>query len=173
MSVPLKKHIRQRYLRLLQQRGSPESVGRGAAIGLLVAFAIPFSLQMLIAFPLAVALKAARLPALLFTWVSNPVTIPVLYPLQCYVGGFLIGHPFSYASIREQLSRLFANPSWGELGSLGAELVAAFFAGGLLFGFVSAAAGYVVVVRLVREYRERKERRHRPVAGLAGGEGRQ
>jgi uncharacterized protein (DUF2062 family) len=159
MTFISKKLIRKKYLQMMRYRGSPESVGRGAAIGLLFAFAIPFSFQMAIAFPVALLFKAAKLPAMLFTWVSNPITIPILYPLQCFVGGYLIGHPLTYATIRAASADIAETPKFGKLVSLGGELILSFLAGGLLFGTVSAVIGYFVVVALVQGHRERSEMR--------------
>ncbi|VGO17877.1 hypothetical protein PDESU_06479 [Pontiella desulfatans] len=154
-----KKQILQTYLRLMKHKGSPECVGRGVATGLAVAFVVPFSFQMLVAFPLAILFKAAKLPALLFTWITNPVTIPVLYPLQCFVGSHLVGRPLSYGSLQESSIDLIETPTISKLLGLGADLVLAFFAGGLLFGTVAALIGYVVMSNLVRSYRERTEQR--------------
>ena len=159
MSLITKKQIRQHYLRMMKHHGSPESIGRGAATGLAVAFVIPFSLQMLVAFPLAMLLKAAKLPALLFTWVTNPITIPFLYPLQCYVGSYIIGRPLSYGSLQETSKSLIETPTFAKLLGLGIDIVLSFFAGGLLFGSASALIGYVIMVKSVRSYRKRKEQR--------------
>jgi uncharacterized protein (DUF2062 family) len=147
----------------MKHKGSPESVGRGAAIGLLTGFVVPFSLQMPFAFPLAILFKAAKLPALVFTWISNPLTIPFIYPLQCYVGSCLIGHPFSYASLRTSSAHLIETPTLGSLMGFGREVVISFFVGGLFFGSIAALFGYIAVVYLVRRHREkhkiRKERK--------------
>ncbi|MDH3981778.1 MAG: DUF2062 domain-containing protein [Kiritimatiellaceae bacterium] len=151
--------MRQNYLRLMKHKGTPESVGRGAAIGLFIAFFIPFSFQMMVAFPLALLFKAAKVPALLFTWITNPVTIPLFYPLQCFVGSYLVGRPISYTSIRETSQNLVEAPSFSRLVGLGAEIILSFFAGGLLFGTISGLIGYVVMVYLVRSHRKRKAQR--------------
>lgn len=154
-----KKNVRQTYLRLMKHKGSPESVGRGAAIGLLTGFAVPLSFQMLVAFPLAVLFKAAKVPALLFSWVSNPLTIPFIYPVQCYVGSILLGHSFTYASLREASANLIATPTLANLLGFGGEIVLSFFMGGLVFGSISALVGYGVIVYLVRRHREKRQQR--------------
>lgn len=154
-----KKAFLQSYLRMMRHKGTPESVGRGVAIGLFIAFFIPFSVQMLIAFPLALWLRAAKFPALLFTWVTNPLTIPFVYPLQCYVGSWLIGLPFTYEYIRKTLGGLFRDPSFSSVLGLGGEIALAFFAGGFVFGLIAAVAGYITSVRLVLAYRQNKEQR--------------
>ncbi|MCF7863836.1 MAG: DUF2062 domain-containing protein [Kiritimatiellales bacterium] len=164
-----KKNVRQTYLRLMKHKGSPESVGRGAAIGLLTGFAVPLSFQMLAAFPLAMLFKAAKVPALLFTWVSNPLTIPFIYPFQCYVGSVLLGHSFSYESLREASANLIATPTLANLLGFGGEIVLSFFVGGLVFGSISAMIGYVVIVYLVRSHREKRQlRRDRKAQRLQG-----
>jgi uncharacterized protein len=148
-----KKSFMQAYLRLMRHSGTPESVGRGVAIGLFVAFIIPFSLQMLIAFPLALLFRAARFPALLFCWVSNPLTIPFLYPLQCYVGSFLLGNALSYSYTKNLLSGFIQEPSIKGLLRLGIELAFAFLVGGLLFGAIAAVIGYFTSIKLINNYR--------------------
>ncbi|MCF7816253.1 MAG: DUF2062 domain-containing protein [Kiritimatiellales bacterium] len=153
----------------MKHKGSPESVGRGAAIGLLTGFAVPLSFQMLAAFPLAMLFKAAKVPALLFTWVSNPLTIPFIYPFQCYVGSVLLGHSFSYESLREASANLIATPTLANLLGFGGEIVLSFFVGGLVFGSISAMIGYVVIVYLVRSHREKRQlRRDRKAQRLQG-----
>lgn len=154
-----KKNIRQTYIRLMSHKGSPESVGRGAAIGLFTGFAVPFSFQMLAAFPLAILFKAAKLPSLVFTWVSNPLTIPFIYPLQCYVGSVLIGGRFSYAALRETSATLIATPTVLNLLSFGGEIILSFCVGGIIFGSISAMIGYFVIVYWVRRYRENRKNR--------------
>jgi uncharacterized protein (DUF2062 family) len=46
MSLPTKKKMQQSYLLMMRYEGSSESLGRGAAIGLFAAFAIPIALRM-------------------------------------------------------------------------------------------------------------------------------
>jgi uncharacterized protein (DUF2062 family) len=108
---------------------------------------------------MALLFKAAKLPAMLFTWVSNPITIPIIYPIQCFVGGYLIGHPLTYSAIRSASADIAETPTFAKLVSLGGELILSFLAGGLLFGTVSAVIGYFVVVALVQGHRERRESR--------------
>ncbi|MCF7849424.1 MAG: DUF2062 domain-containing protein [Kiritimatiellales bacterium] len=153
---------------MLKHPGSPESVGRGVAVGLFSAFIIPFSLQMLVAFPLAVLVRGARVAALLSTWVSNPLTIPFIYPLQCLAGSYLIGKPLSYAAIRKMSGAIIETPSIGTLLSFGWELVLSFLVGGLIFGVLAAAAGYPATVMLVKRYRIKKtERREKRATHLS------
>jgi uncharacterized protein (DUF2062 family) len=163
MRFPSKYAIKQSYVRLLNHKGSPESIARGAAIGLLVGMVIPFSFQMVIALPIALLLKAAKFPALLFTWISNPLSIPVIYPIQCYVGSYLIGRPLSYQSIKSSLALLIEAPTISHFFGFSGDLIYSFFAGGILFGTIIALTGYFLTVQSIRKYRakkiEKKERK--------------
>ena len=146
------------YLRLMRHPGTPESVGRGVAAGLFSAFIIPVG-HMLPAFPLAMLVRGARATAVLSTWIINPFTVPVLYPVQCYLGSFIIGDPLSYGLIKRLVLDAMTDPSLKTAGALSGELIASFLAGGLLLGTVLAIAGYFCTTVMVRRYRARRVRR--------------
>ncbi len=114
---------------------------------------------MLLAFPLAMLVRGARGAAVLSTWIVNPLSMPVVYPVQCYLGSFVIGRPLSYALIKQLVFNFHRNPSMKTAGELGGELIASFFAGGLLLGIVLAVVGYFCTAEMVRRYRARRIRR--------------
>jgi uncharacterized protein (DUF2062 family) len=143
------------FLRLIQHPGTPESVGRGVAVGLFSAFIIPAG-HMLLAFPLAMLVRGARGSAVLATWIINPLTLSVIYPVQCYLGSFMIGNPLSYDLIKQLVTDFFDNLSWKTAWALGGELMASFFAGGLLLGAVVAIIGYFFTTEMARRYRARR-----------------
>jgi uncharacterized protein (DUF2062 family) len=155
------------YLRLMRHPGTPESVGRGVAAGLFSAFITPLG-QMPLAILLALPLRGAKGAALLSTWVTNPLNMPVVYSVQCYLGSFIIGNPLSYALIKEMVLNALRHPSMETAGILGGELVASFLAGGMLFGLLSAVPGYFFTTAMVRRYRARKaKRKHRHQTGTS------
>ncbi len=147
------------YLKLMRNAGSPEYIGRGVALGLFIGFFIPMCLQILVVIPLAFLLKAAKVPAVAFTFVSNHFSIIVIYPLQCYLGSYLIFRPFRYAELETRLHQMIVERSWAAFRALGADVVLSFFAGGLLFGIPAAVVGYRITVRQVRRYRARRAAR--------------
>jgi uncharacterized protein (DUF2062 family) len=142
------------YLRLMRHPGTPESVGRGVAAGLFTAFIIPTG-HMVAAFFLSVLVRGARGAAVLSTWITNPFTMPILYPFQCWLGSFIIGRPLSYALIKRLVSDAIYDPSMKTAGALGGELILSFFAGGVLLGTGAAAAGYFCTTAMVRRHRIR------------------
>jgi len=142
-------------LRLIRHPGTPESVGRGVAVGLFSAFIIPAG-HMLLAFLLAILVRGARGSAVLSTWIINPLTLSVVYPVQCYLGSFMIGNPLSYALIKKLVMDFFDNLSWETARALGDELMGSFLAGGLLLGTVAAVIGYFFTTGMARRYRARR-----------------
>jgi hypothetical protein len=142
------------FLRLMRHPGTPESVGRGVAAGFFTAMLLPGG-HMVAAFLLAMLLRGARGTAVLATWITNPFTIPFLWPLQCYLGSFLIGRPLSHKLIEHLLWNAVHTPSMQTLGELSGELIASFFAGGAVLGIILAVIGYFVAVMMVRRHRAR------------------
>lgn len=150
------------FLRMMRHPGTPESIGRGVATGFFTALLFPGG-HMAVAFLLAIPLRGARGTAALATWIINPFTIPVIWPLQCYVGSCLIGRPLSHKLIEHMLWNAVHTPSMQTLGELSKEMIASFLAGGALLGTGLALIGYFGTVFLVRRHRtrlaERKESR--------------
>lgn len=143
------------FLHLIRHPGTPESVGRGVAVGLFSAFIIPAG-HMPLAFLLAMLVRGARGSAVLSTWIINPFTLPVVYPVQCYLGSFMIGDPLSYDLIKQLVMNFFDNLSWETARALGGELMASFFAGGLVLGTVAAVIGYFFTTEMARRYQTRR-----------------
>ena len=143
-----------RFLRLMRHPGTPESVGRGVAAGLFTALFLPGG-HMVAAFLLAMLIRGARGAAVLATWIVNPLTIPFIWPVQCYLGSFLIGRPLSHELIEKLLWDAVHTPSMETVGELSGELIASFFAGGLLLGTVTAIIVYFCTTIMVRRHRAR------------------
>jgi uncharacterized protein len=143
------------FLHLMRHPGTPESVGRGVAVGLFSAFIIPAG-HMPLAFLLAMLVRGARCSAVLSTCIINPLTLSVVYPVQCYLGSFMIGNPLSYALIKKLVLDAIHTPSTETAGALSRELIASFFAGGLVLGTVAAVTGYFLTTGMARRYQTRR-----------------
>lgn len=157
-----KKKLYKLYLKIVKAEGSPESIARGVAVGLTIGFVLPVGFQTLPALALAFVLKANKVLSWTFTCVSNPASMFILYPFQCWVGSYLVFHPLSMDSFSSRFSVLIEASTWGEkfraLGALGLDVMVPFFAGGIFFALISAPLGYVISRRLVIAYLKRKER---------------
>jgi uncharacterized protein (DUF2062 family) len=145
--------------KVLREKGTPEFIARGWSAGLFVNFFIPCFFQTVVAIPLAFLCRGSRIAAFVGTFITNNFTIPFIYPVQCYIGSFLIGNPLRYQQIRLDLEKIITNPSYEEIMRLGKQLILAFFAGGALMGIVSAVIGYYIALWLTKKYHEKRHHR--------------
>jgi uncharacterized protein len=157
------------YFKFIRQSGEPEYIARGVALGLFVGMIVPFGFQIITAVPLAIWLKAAKIPSIAFTFVTNHLTIWVIYPVQCYVGSWLIARPLGYGQIRDSLKDVIEKQSFQDLFSLGWILIIAFFAGGLLFALALSIPGYFISLKMIilhRLHKEKKQHKSRKKYGV-------
>ena len=93
----IRRHPSLRCLGVLLERGclwrlNRHSVALAFMIGLFAAF-IPVPFQMLIAAVLAIAIQANLPIAVALVWVTNPLTMPVLFFLAYKIGAWILGLP--------------------------------------------------------------------------------
>ena len=139
-------------------RFTRRSVPRGVALGLLVGIIVPFA-QILFASLLSVPVKANVPLAALTTFVTNPVTTPLIWVAAYWVGGWLlrvdaatIVAPVNTAIERTELQQFL---EW----LTGATMVTAF--GLVVIAVVSASVSYLVSVWVWRWWTARKWSRRR------------
>ena len=135
----------------------------GVALGLLVGIIVPFA-QILFASLLSVPVKANVPLAALTTFVTNPVTTPLIWVAAYWVGGWLlrvdaatIVAPVNTAIERTELQQFL---EW----LTGATMVTAF--GLVVIAVVSASVSYLVSVWVWRWWTARKWSRRRARRGL-------
>ena len=140
------------------------SVAGGVAVGLFAGL-VPGPLQMLVAAPIAVALRVNLPVALVTTFYTNPFTIGPLYVLAYLIGRFIIGGNGEF--------RMPPDMEWSHLGasfhafldwalSLGTPLAVGLFA----LALILAVLGYACVqlgwrAYVIRAWRKRRQRRSR------------
>lgn len=158
----MKKYLQWRtyqvlFLKLMRTQASPASLARGVALGLFIGFLIPMGLQIMVVLPLAFLLKAAKIPAVAFTFVTNHVTVLFIYPVQCWIGSHLMFHPIRLESLWRQFDGIIHAPDMQtvctEILRLGLQLGGAFFLGGALFGVIAAVIGYVCTYHAAVRFR--------------------
>lgn len=129
------------------------SVPRGVALGFAAAFVMPFA-HMVIAAILAIPLRANVLLAVATTWVSNPLTWIVIFPLERRIGEVLIGT----AGTPTAIDAATASRGWlGWLLATSGEIAL----GSVVLATVAAAAGYALSSLVWRWRVGRKWRRRR------------
>ena len=144
-------------------RFTRRSVPRGVAFGLLVGIIVPFA-QILFAALMSVPVRANVPLAALTTFVTNPVTTPLIWVAAYWVGGWLlrvdaatIVAPVNTAIERTELQQFL---EW----LTGATMVTAF--GLVVIAVVSASVSYLVSVWVWRWWTARKWSRRRARRGL-------
>ena len=145
------------YLRTVRVTGTPEYIAGGVALGLAVGLIVPIGFQLVIAIPLAFILRVAKVPAAIFTFITNHFTVIIIYPFQCYIGALITNT--SYSSLRADLKVFFSDPTLHNFLGIGWDVAAAFLVGGVLLAIVTATPGYFISLALVRQFRKRRAER--------------
>ncbi len=130
-----------RVLRPELWRFTRRSVPRGVALGMLVGIIIPIA-QIVLAAIFALPVRANVPVAALTTFVTNPITTPLIWILSYNVGSFILRvDAMTYGS------PIAGSVQYGQLGEwmqwlTGATLVTAF--GIIIVGIVAAAISYLL-----------------------------
>lgn len=123
------------------------------AVGLFFAF-IPVPFQMVLAAAAAIPFRVNLPLSVALVWVSNPITMPVLFYFCYLVGAFILDQP----------SQVFSfELSWRWLGESIATIGPAFLLGCFIMAVVSSIIGYFAINLLWRQsvvnaWRERAQR---------------
>lgn len=89
--MQLKRWMRYHWLKVLRQKDRPDRIAAGASLGMLIGMVAPPGTQMICVAAVSPFLRCNLVAGLVFTWVTNPVTIPILYPLALNLGEFITG----------------------------------------------------------------------------------
>ncbi len=111
------------------------------AVGLFCAF-IPVPFQMLLAAGAAIPFRVNLPLSVALVWISNPITMPVLFYFCYLVGAWILGQgsqPFAFEL------------SWAWLGQSITSIGPAFLLGCLIMAVVSSIVGYFVISLLWRQ----------------------
>lgn len=146
---PFKEWLAGFYRRFVSLRGDPRRISLGFAVGVFIGATptIPFHTALVLA---ASALFRQHLSAAyLGSWfISNPLTIPILYISQYETGRLLLG--------MERFTLTLPDYSLASVAGLGWEILLPLQVGGLLFAPVFALPAYLVTRRLLDAWRAGK-----------------
>ncbi len=163
-----------RILRSELWRFTRRSVPRGVALGMLVGIIVPFA-QILIASLLCLSVRANVPVAALTTFITNPVTTPLIWVLSYNVGAWMLR--VDAMTVVAPVNKAMEHSEFGDMLQwlTGATLVTAF---GLVAVAVVAAAvsflvtgftwRFIVAGKRKRKLHERRLRRERPAAPAGG-----
>jgi hypothetical protein len=154
-----KRFFRFQYLRILRLKQSPHEIAMGLALGIFIGFMpiIPFQLATVIV--LAFIFKASKLAAVIATWISNPVNMPLFYSMLYFVGRTVF--PFMEAPFPEGQDLSFL-----VLLESGWHLLVVMVMGGMVLGIPGSIITYFASRKLVAGYQRRRAlRREKKKAG--------
>lgn len=153
-SSRLKRALKMLYIKIVRDRGTPEYIARGWALGMFVGCVVPVFCQLIVAVPLSFVFRCSKIGAAGGTFITTPPTAIFIYPIQCFIGSWLLASPLSLAEMRDATARLTAQADYSSFIAMGGKVIAAFFAGGLLWAAIMTPLTYFGVKRMVTSYRK-------------------
>jgi len=135
----------------------PEDIAAGWALGMFVGCSVPFGLQLIVSVPLSMMMRVSKIGATLGTFITNPLTIWIIYPAQTMAMGWLLGRDFSWDYILKAMRGVAKNSDWKTLLSLSGDVVVCFLLGGLALAIILTPITYFAVRTMVRSHRSRRE----------------
>lgn len=155
----LKRAATRIYCRFIKLKGEPRQIALGFSLGVMIGMTPFFGAHILSCLIIASLLGWSKLAAMVGVNITNVVTIPIIYPLNYWVGAKLLGasRPFNWpdnVNGSAVLGLIKQSPM----------VIVDLFVGGLILGLPIAVGGYVFVLRAVRLYRDKKRlKRRQPV----------
>ncbi|GEM_PF-489485 len=135
-----RERLSQMLVRMHALEGSPHYIALGTAVGIFVSITPIIPLQTVVAIALAFLVRGSKSAAVLGTWLSNPLTIPVVYYANYKLGCTLMG-------VQKTLDGI-AVGSFSELMELGLEVTWAMIVGGVVIGAILGLVAYFVTFRI-------------------------
>ena len=143
---------RQAYDRFLRISGDPHDIALGFALGIIVGFTPFEGVQMVIAIAVAAFFRCNKVSAAMAVWVTNPVTVPIIYALTYVVGDWCIGGN-AHAAVIQKLHTM--DPaSWV---SAVPDILWPLIIGGVLVSIPIAAIGYFAAYKCITFYRNSRK----------------
>lgn len=137
------------YYRFVKIHGQPREIALGFSLGIFIAMSPFMGLHMATAVCLAALFKWNKISAAVGAWLSNPLTIPVIYSTTWFIGSKITGVTLTKSlpqtlSVNDGLAFLLKTPA----------ILATFTLGGIIVGIPVAVIGYYVAFGLVQKYQK-------------------
>ncbi len=141
------RRFRYIYLRLIRLRGHPNELALGMAFGIFMGMMPIIPFQTALALALAIAFKASKITAALGTWITNPVTIYIIYKYCYQIGSFILGYDHNTKILAPVVKAIHNGEVLNSIIKiLSAEgiIIAAFIMGGIVLGVIFAVPSYFI-----------------------------
>jgi len=154
--------IKKRIVRFLRADQTPGSVATGMAIGILVGFTPFVGLQTILALFLAWIIGCNKMSTLVGAYITNPLTMPVIYGFTFWIGQTVI--PAARSIEWPQTLQL---SEWNTFLHSSPLIFQSLTAGGFMIGIPGAILSYFLTYKVVSEFQMRRVRRMNLAANLA------
>ena len=144
-----RERLRQMMVWMRELEGDPRYLARGMAVGIFISILPIIPLQTVAAVTLAFLVRGSKSAAALGTWLSNPLTIPLVYYADYKLGCLLL----NYQTVVDHI----AFNSFSELMDLGIEVTVAMLAGSIVIGALLGVVGYFVTFQVYASLHHRPE----------------
>ncbi len=148
-------------------QGDPHYIAMGMSIGVFVGITptIPFHTALAIA--LAFVLRGSIPAAAIGVWISNPITIPILYIASYKLGMFLIGGAASEVDKIIEIFNVLEKPipfetKYNIISDFlkhEFKVACAMVGGGVILGIIPGIISYFVTRRMTIKFREKRAKR--------------
>lgn len=154
------------WRRILQLKGSSQSIALGTAIGLFVAMTPTVGLQMIIIAMISLVIPANRLAGFIMVYISNPLTVVPIYWFDYWLGLKCLGRKGlsrnDFEMLWAEAQNKAAEAGWYEgslelMRSFGDDVLGPMFLGGTVVGLILGLPAYPLTLRFVNRYRAMKE----------------
>lgn len=143
----LKRKIRNFYNTFICLKGEPRKIAIGMAIGVFVGITPTIPFHTLLSSGLIFISRQNLTAALIGNWISNPITIPVIYFAEYEIGRYLLGWS-QYRLLLDDLSiQALLRAGW--------EIFFPLLLGGLILAPLFAVPAYFITHKAVVAIRKR------------------
>ena len=142
------------YERFLRIRGTPQEIALGFALGLFVGMSPFLGFHMAIAVFFAALFEWNKISAAVGVWISNPLTVPFIYPLTYLLGARVLGKDevfhFPHSMDMDWILEMIRSAP---------ETISILTLGGIIIGVPLGVIGYFFAYAAVNNYRSDIKRR--------------
>lgn len=147
-----RRRIRYYYLRFIRLRGEPHELALGLAFGVFTGMMPIMPFQIALSVTLALIFKGSKIMAALGTWISNPLTLYLVYSYSYRIGASLMGLSLKSGVFASVMSSIHRGDNLlvvsGKIVGAGGAIISSFLIGGLLMGVAFAIPSYFIFLKV-------------------------
>ena len=155
----LRTFTRSGWRRIVPLNDSPERIAAGAAVGCFLGWLPLMGVQMPLALGFAWLLKVNPIAAMVLVWISNPLTVLLIYFIIYRVGTLFIGGGMSWheiAGLWEIMHDMsLVQAMYYFMVEMFRSIFLPMFIGGVFLGLAFITPCYLLVLKLVIHYKHR------------------